>query len=386
MVNNSSLDLSLFPKELKLIFEILKKRNDGSIILDNLLKDINWNIFLELTNYHRVFPIIYSYIKKEDGIPLQVIRTLNQEYKKNTLQMLKFSGEMKNLSQLFIENNIRLLFLKGPVIAHDLYGDISLRTSKDLDMLIPIADLKKAENLLLTFGYEKDVNSATILNEGKLRDHHVTYFHRQKKIQIEIHWRLHPLPSYEPNFNKLWERRRTSSITSYPVYFLGKEDLFLYLVSHGSRHGWLRLRWLTDIDQMVRNGLCIDRVNILLKKYKSHHIGGQALILTSQLLNTPIEKDFKKLIEGNQSKRLAQKAIEFMNGTDPLEINNTFSKYYNRYLFSLKSVPQKFFFIFMLFYPNYLDAKTLRLPKPLHFLYFSLRPFLWAWRKTRKIQ
>ena len=57
--------------------------------------------------------------------------------------MLKLSGEMENISELFMENNIRSLFLKGPVIALDLYGDVSLRTSKDLDILLSINDLDK---------------------------------------------------------------------------------------------------------------------------------------------------------------------------------------------------------------------------------------------------
>ena len=45
---------------------------------------------------------------------------------------------MEQVSKLFNENKINLLILKGPVLAVDLYGDISLRTSSDLDILIPI--------------------------------------------------------------------------------------------------------------------------------------------------------------------------------------------------------------------------------------------------------
>ena len=37
-----------------------------------------------------------------------------------------------------------------------------------------------------------------------------------------------------------------------PVFMLGNEDLFLFLVSHGARHGWSRLRWLLDIDYLTK--------------------------------------------------------------------------------------------------------------------------------------
>ena len=102
----------------------------------------------------------------------------------------------------------------------------------------------------------------TVLNDWKWRSHHIVYFHPQKNIMLEIHWRLEPFPSKELTFNELWARRRVSQITNYPVYFLGEEDLFVYLVSHGARHGWFRLRWLLDIDQMVRKGLNFEKMKI----------------------------------------------------------------------------------------------------------------------------
>ena len=55
-------------------------------------------------------------------------------------------------------------FLKGPVIAHEIYGDISLRTSKDLDILVQEIDLEKAEGLLFSLGYKRE-EVPTILNE-----------------------------------------------------------------------------------------------------------------------------------------------------------------------------------------------------------------------------
>ena len=47
-------------------------------------------------------------------------------------------------------------------------------------------------------------------------------------------------------------------------------------------------------------------------------MGGQALILASRLFKTPIEGDLKVLTERNDSKRLAEHAIEFINGMDSL--------------------------------------------------------------------
>ncbi|ASS96099.1 nucleotidyltransferase family protein [Peribacillus simplex] len=373
-------DLAQIPKELSLLLEILKTDEDN-IQIPISMNEIDWGKFLHLALHHRVYSLIYSKLKKLDKewIPSYVIRILRQEYKENTFRMLLLTGEMEQISKLFTENKIPLLYLKGPVIAADLYGDISLRTSRDLDVLIPITDLKRVDELLLNFGYERE-KRASFLNEWKYRDHHVTYIHPQKNIHLEIHWRLQRRPSMEPNFFELWERKRLSKLTTYPVYFLGEEDLFLFLISHGARHGWFRLRWLLDIDRNLRKGINIEKINLLLKDYHNHNMLGQAIILASQLLDTPIIGDMQIFTERNGSKKLARKALYFVKGTESLEeIMST--KDYKRYLYSLKSNKQKFLSILILFYPSKVDEKTLKLPKLLHFLYFPLRPLLWVWRK-----
>lgn len=380
MDKRNNLDLAIMAKELKLLLKILSVENDESsdALYNELFKDIEWKVFLQLAWHHRVYPLIYSKLKKMDSrmIPTHVIENLQREFKKNTFKMLHLSGETEQISKLFTENNILLLFLKGPVIAADIYGDISLRTSKDLDILIPINDLKKAEKLLLTNGYEREEIPGTV-NEWKKRRQHLSYFHPQKKIEIEIHWRLHPPPSKEPSFDELWERKRISLHTSYPVYFLAKEDLFLFLVAHGARHGWFRLRWLIDIDRLVRKKISMEQINLFSNKYQMNHMIGQALILSSQLLNTPINKDMQLLTEGVHSRKIAQKAIPFI-----YEMNRY--QYQKDYLFSLKSNSEKIYFMRILFFPSSEDSKTFKLPKLLHILYFPLRLFLWIRRKTKK--
>lgn len=388
MIKGFSLDLSLLPKELNLLLEIIKIENHGSKH-DKYLKDIDWKKFLDLAMHHRVFSIIYPKMKglDESVVPPFVIQALQRQYKKNTFQMLHLSAEMEKVCRLFSENKIRVLFLKGPVLATDLYGDISLRTSCDLDVLIPIHDLDRAEQLLEEKGFVKDDYIQTVLNDWKWRHHHITFFHPHLKIKLEIHWRLNPGPRKEPEFNELWERRRKSAITKYPIYFLGREDLFLFLITHGARHGWSRLRWLVDIHQIMKQQIDWTELTKLLKKYQSFHIGGQALILSSHLLNTPITKEMNPMTKGIRSQNLAQGAIFYLEKminlhTDP--VPEDVSKYHGQHLFSLMSFEQKLLFILSFLHPYPKDAEVLPLPNHLHFLYFLLRPFLWVWRKTRK--
>ncbi|KRF60804.1 hypothetical protein ASG99_07660 [Bacillus sp. Soil768D1] len=416
MKNNYDIDLSIMPKEFRLIVEIMKMENDKSTVSFNskLLTDIDWELFLQLTRHHRVYPLIYSKLKKldEKWIPSHVIQTLYQEFKENTLQMLLLSGEMEQVSKIFIEHQIRILFLKGPVIAADLYGDISLRTSKDLDILISINDLEKADKLLINLGYNKVV-VPTAMTHWKWREHHISYIHPKKLINIEVHWRLHPAPSNEPIFNDLWERKRTSTLTTYPVFFFSEEDLYLYLVAHGSRHGWFRLRWLIDIDKIVKKSIHLKRSDNPLKIYQYQHLGKQAhhleshaLILASTLLNTPIGEEMETITVGQRSRSLIRMSLFYINEMAHLQTTNPendLAKYNKRYLLSLVSNIKKtfivnryqfllkannlqklMFIITLFFFPSSFDVESFKLPKHLQFLYFPLRPFIWAWRKTKK--
>ncbi|MGP4067338.1 nucleotidyltransferase domain-containing protein [Halobacillus sp. B29] len=383
-----NLDLSEVPKELRLIIELLKAENHTDIrnIQSEWYQGIDWKLFVKQAFHHRVYPILHSkaVMVEERFMPASVIERLSFEYKRNTFQMLQLSAEMQHIGHLFTKNGLRTLFLKGPMLAQELYGDVSLRTSGDLDLLIPIDRLEKAEALLEKQGYVKDDYIQTVLNDWKWRHHHVTYFHPKKNIKIELHWRLNPGPGKEPHFESLWSRKTKCSITKYPIYMLGAEDLFLFLVSHGARHGWSRLRWLFDIHQLMKQELNWAQVNKLLKKYHFQEEGAQACILSSELLASPIYKEMKLT---RKSKKLAQQAVyyfEFMINLHSLPLPEEVAIYHKRHLFALMSLSQKVIFILSFLHPYPEDAQLLPLPKRLHFLYFPLRPFLWGWRKTRK--
>ncbi|MBS4209171.1 nucleotidyltransferase family protein [Bacillus sp. FJAT-50079] len=386
MNKNMDLKVTKIPKELKLILKIIKGENELS---KEWYVDIDWDLFLNLALHHRLYPLLYSELMKTEGylIPSHISKSFYHYYQQNTYRMLHLYGEMEKMSRLFNDNKIRHLFLKGPILAADLYGDISKRTSGDLDILVCIEDLNRVNELLESKGYEKDEYILTVLNDWKWRHHHFTYYHPSHGTKIEVHWRLNPAPSKEPTFDELWSRKKKSSIASYPTYIMGDEDLFFFLVTHGARHGWSRLRWLVDIHQMIKKNLKWDRIYDLLRKYQSDHIGGQSIILANQLLGTIITKDMSPFIKGNRPNRLAKESMFYLEQmvnlhTEP--VPNEIAKYHKKHLFSLMSFQQKSLYILSMLHPYYTDVETLPLPKEFHFLYFPLRPFLWILRKTRK--
>lgn len=391
MRSDVTLDLSSLPKELRLLLMFVQRESAKGEALERVdeFEPINWDSFLQLAGHHRIYPYIYNQLKKtnEDWIPSNIKQAVYREFQRNTFHMLQLSGEMEKLCRRLTEAQIQVLLLKGPALAADLYGDVSKRTCSDLDMLVSIRDLDKTHEQLLELGYEKEDYFSTALDDWTWRHHHVNYFHRQKGIKLEIHWRLNPGPSKEPSFRELWQRKRLSALTSYPVFILGNEDLFFFLATHGARHGWSRLRWLVDIDRLVKKPLDWKRLEELLKANQVLHVGGQALLLAFQLLHTPIKDEMLPIMKRNRANRLAQDAVFYFRQMVHLHkepMPEDIAQYHKRHLFSLMSNRQKLLYLLSCLYPYPMDAETMPLPKNLHFLYIPLRPFLWAWRKIQK--
>lgn len=375
------------PQELKLIITLLR---DHANLNESSYRRINWERFLNLALHHRVFPLLYKALNtkdKERYIPQHVMQSLAQYYQHNTFRMLHLTGEIEVLSQCFSEHHIRLLYLKGPLLGHDLYGETSLRTSSDIDLLVPMDRLAVVEELLRGQGYEKDDYIKTVLNDWKWRHHHLTFFHPDKRIKLEVHWRLHPGPGREPTFEELWARRDRSNLLVHPLYTLGKADLFYFLSTHGARHGWSRLRWLIDIKQLMNQPVNSVDIYSILKEFNSLHIGGQSLILVSALFRENYRDKLLLSLMKGRSRKLAQDAIFYLESMINLHdeaLPGHISRYHKRHLYNLMSTRQKIFFKLSYLYPYPEDAEILPLPYMLHFLYFPLRPILWVWRKSKK--
>ncbi|MGM8211561.1 nucleotidyltransferase domain-containing protein [Virgibacillus sp. W0430] len=376
------LNMERVPKEVKYILALLGERAYD----EKLLETVDWSLFLHQAKHHRVFPLLYPRIKEKNHIPNEIKRSMKQLYENNTFQMLFTCAELVRVNRLFAEQHIRVLFMKGPVMAQQLYGEISNRTSSDIDVLIPMKQIDVADRVLSANGYKKNDYIDTVLGDWKWRHHHVTYFHERKKLKIEVHWRLNPGPASEPSFAELWKTKCAVKLTGSPVYTLNKEYLFLFLVEHGARHGWSRLRWIYDIKQLIEQNPDWKTISRLLNKYGAKKVGGQALYLVHAFF-PQTSKSAHAFTIHRRSKQLAQSAIFYLETMINLHnepLPEQVSAYHASYLFGNMSFKQRTLFIMSFLYPYAEDKETLALPKSFHFLYFGLRPFLVLWRKWKK--
>lgn len=153
-------DINSFSTEMKLMLLLSVKEIDETkkyAIQEILDQVLNWNLFLTVLQYHRTYPIVYQNISKIKflNIPETVLSNLKQKFKGNMINILKFTGELIRLMKVMKQNEIRAISLKGPLLGMEIYGDLALRTSRDLDILIDCTEIERVEKILLNIGYQR---------------------------------------------------------------------------------------------------------------------------------------------------------------------------------------------------------------------------------------
>ncbi len=163
-------------------------------------------------------------------------------------QTLKQASELLAINRLFRNAGIELLTIKGVLLALDLYGDLAARASKDIDLVVKVGDVRLADELLLARGYFRQYLSSRQLKSHQTQSKDFVYWHPQKRICVELHWRLfQDWDCFDP-FNVPHQK----IVLGGQVFStLSPEYNLLYLATHGCESGWLREQWLLDIMKLL---------------------------------------------------------------------------------------------------------------------------------------
>lgn len=164
-------------------------------------------------------------------------------------------AELARILDAFAEAGVRALSIKGPVLAHQLYGAAGARTSSDLDVVIAPGDAAAGEAVLQRLGYSE----GETLTAAQRRTHHrfggASLFTAEGGVPVDFHWTFSneqfPL---RLSFDDAWSRRAEVRIGDASFATLGDEDLVVTTCSHAAKHLWHRLEFLAQIAALARRG------------------------------------------------------------------------------------------------------------------------------------
>lgn len=144
--------------------------------------------------------------------------------------------------------------LKGVALAYSRYARPELRSFADLDLLLPAAELQRANRALLAAGF--DINAAVPMPDG--HQHLPPLFAPHREIVVELHSTVFEARSpFKIPIDDWIARAEPVTILGHPVQMLAATDALLHTCAHLSYgHHYLRhpLRSLTDILALTQDG------------------------------------------------------------------------------------------------------------------------------------
>jgi Uncharacterised nucleotidyltransferase len=238
--------------ELRLLISQLRLSLGTGTELELRLKDqpVDWDAWLMWVVRHRVGGLLRQRLPEAAlaRVPVSIRDELRLRGMASARQALVQVGELLRLTELLKSNGIRMLPFKGPVLSQQLYGDLGVRFSGDLDLLVAPADVAAADVILQEAGYERTYPDFELSSPQWRRfltlQHELVYRCRKCGVVVELQWKLEGFP--DSDFESLWLNRAALTVAGHSLATLPSEVSSLFLIAHGSRHGWPLLLWLVD--------------------------------------------------------------------------------------------------------------------------------------------
>ncbi|MFB6230873.1 MAG: nucleotidyltransferase family protein [Salinibacter sp.] len=288
--------------------------------IQNLARDpLDWSSVLQLADEHMVLPLLHQALDEvvPDAVPPAVQDRLRTAFHANVRNNLLLTHELMDLLALFDEHDIPAVPFKGPVAAASVYDDLHLRPFGDLDLLVSLEDVTRAQTLLLdrqfedweplppldVLDFDRPPSWYSALTEpfGKAKTY-VRATEQGDKVPIELHWELMPPYFRHPlDPEPLWERLRTVPLQGTPVPTFSPEDTLLHFCLHGTVHRWSHLRLVCDVAEFLRRPPEVEWNQLIGRadKLDSERLLLLGLRLAHELLGAPLPASIRHRTYGN---------------------------------------------------------------------------------------
>ena len=353
-------------------------RGEANVLLE---KSFSWDQLILLSDRHRMLPLLYKNLKDDfRGVIIPPI--FKEKYAVQTQQTLKLAAEAVRISNLLTNVGVQNIILKGPFLGQQLYGDLALRPSRDIDILVSANSIDAFDSFFTRDGYRL-INADFELSPKQKayyfkHIYQVADMHRDTGCMVELHWRLFSQRSLFPvSTEQAFAERDELIIAGRSISVLSKEHNFEFLCLHGAIHQWFRLRWLRDISQLVEsNSFSVEAVMRNALKNGNERPVAQALVLSniffgSKELTCKVSDEYAIIWLVDQAIKAAINDESYTSSRKVTRLRVPIYKMKLKRGFRHKVESWK------ILNPNFTDWRRIALPDSLFFLYFILRPFLW---------
>jgi len=212
----------------------------------------NWERFDTVVCRNRITPLVQRALARaEVDLPDGLAERLSTRSFAAARRALAMARESVRLQQAFDADGIASMVVKGSPLAMLAYGELGVKESVDIDLLVGPDTLAVARRLLLDLGYQ--------MRPPMTEDEFVRFAEHDKEaifylggsgIKVELHWRL-VTPRQFLRGVDVRGPAQSVSFSGGVLRTLADEPLFAFLCLHGAFHNWSRLKWLADVGAFI---------------------------------------------------------------------------------------------------------------------------------------
>ena len=339
----------------------------------------DWEYLLATASYHGLLPLLHKHVHASgaDLVPVNVLSRLKQSSLANSQNVLHLLSKQLKVQRLLKDSGVPVAVFKGSVLSQMSYGEISLRTAGDIDLLISPQHFAQVRVLLESLGYEMTPQLTAVQLVSHLKHHCEIQFVRDDWFTVvDLHWALAPKSFvFDLQTDEVMSRLQTVAMAGAEVQTLATEDLILYLSMHGAKHLWRALEWISSLSELIRPAESIDWDVVVARAVQAHatRMLGLALRLVEQVSGLETVSQVTNVIDKAESmSKMAEQVLAQMfvisGKADSTETNLYNLKIMDRKRDALVSALRA------IFIPTFTDWNALTLPPSLHSLYYAWRP------------
>lgn len=227
------------------------RQNQDETIRKAVAAGPDWREYLALVERHQTPAFSWAALSRVPGIevPEPVQQQLQRLSESCRIGAIRHSLVLADVLKEFNRAGIPAMPLKGPVLSFELYGDVGLRASEDLDLQVPADDLRRAMACLESTGWRPGSKFCAMSPrqwESFLgNDHEVQFTHSRSGCSLELHWRNHWETADATSAR--WARSTPTAWQGCSIQSMSDGDLGLFLCVHGAYHVWCSAKWLGDV-------------------------------------------------------------------------------------------------------------------------------------------
>jgi hypothetical protein len=201
-----------------------------------------WGKLLDVADWHRLSPVIYTHLRAVGGAPAAVLSALERAYLANAARSLYLREATDRVVGQLNDAGVPSVLLKGAALVATAYDDPAEREMLDIDTLVRTEHLEVATAAVSALGYETRPDpdpvaaaEAARRPAGGVGSHHgAALVDPESLVAVELHHHITTGDEGRFSLDGLWERARPASRSGHLVP--APEDLLIHVCFHFTRN------------------------------------------------------------------------------------------------------------------------------------------------------